>query len=146
MRTAYRLVDDRYGRLGQSDLKRAISTAYYALFHAVAGHCADVLAGKAGPGDRSWTQTYRALEHGAARNACGQLASLGFASDLCDVGDAFIQLQIARHSADYDPASRFVETEALAAIALAEAAIAKLDAAALADRRALAVHLLLKRR
>ena len=36
------------GRPRQSDLKRAISTAYYALFHALALMCADILATQAG--------------------------------------------------------------------------------------------------
>lgn len=145
--TAYRLVDLRLGKPSQSDLKRAISTAYYALFHAVARQAADSLIGAtARQEDRAWSQTYRALEHGAARNACGQLATLGFPAAVCDAGNAFVQLQIARHSADYDPGSRFTESEALAAITLAETAIAKLDAALRKDRKALAVQLLLKRR
>jgi hypothetical protein len=46
----------------QADLKRAVSTAYYALFHALAKDAADMLVG-VGPSrpDKAWTQTYRAL-------------------------------------------------------------------------------------
>jgi hypothetical protein len=56
----------------QADLKRAISTAYYALFHAMAKIAADMLVG-VGPNrpDKAWTQAYRALQHGDAKTpAC----------------------------------------------------------------------------
>ena len=60
------------GRPRQAELRRAVSAAYYALFHALARCCADTLVG-ATPASRSqtaWTQTYRALEHGYAKNQC----------------------------------------------------------------------------
>ena len=54
----------------QADLKRAISTAYYALFHAMAKDAADMLVGVgADRPDKAWTQLYRALQHGDAKNA-----------------------------------------------------------------------------
>ena len=56
------------GRPRQSDLRRAVSTAYYALFHCLAGCCADLLVGDPGA-NRSlsaWNQTYRGLQHAFA--------------------------------------------------------------------------------
>lgn len=145
--TARRLIEARPKRPSQSDLKRAISTAYYALFHAIARHGADALIGVGRlRKDGAWLQTYRALDHGPARNACEQLRGQGFPPHLCECGETFIQLQRAQHAADYDPSRRVSGADALAAITLAETAIAKLDTATRKDRRALAVQLLLKRR
>ncbi|MGU3283539.1 hypothetical protein [Methylobacterium mesophilicum] len=145
--TARRLAKASVGRPRQSDLKRAISTAYYALFHALARDCADRLAGTGRDRpDKAWRHTYRALNHGDARSACKQLRSLGFPNDLIRVGDVFQGLQVQRHSADYDPTHRVTRADALTAIAQAEDGIAKLEATASKDRIAFAVQLLLKQR
>lgn len=131
----------------QADLRRAISTAYYAMFDAFARNGADLLVGvTASIPHKAWTQTYRALDHGAAKQACGQLRTLGFPPNLCDCGETFVQLQEARHKADYDPHHRVTRTEALAAIQAAEAAIKGLVASDRRDRKAFAVQLLFKRR
>jgi hypothetical protein len=58
----------------------------------------------------------------------------------------FIELQDLRHSADYDPRVRFTRAEALQWAACAEAAIAGFRGVPRRDRKAFAVHLLLKRR
>ena len=68
--TARRLADtSRPGRPRETDLRRAISTAYYAVFHCLAAYGADTLVG--GPGSnrdlRAWNRMYRSLEHGIAR-------------------------------------------------------------------------------
>ena len=60
------------GRPVQAELRRAVSAAYYALFHALSRSCANILVGVA-PASRSqpaWSQVYRALEHGYAKNQC----------------------------------------------------------------------------
>lgn len=71
--TARRLAGANPGqpRSTQADLRRTVSTAYYALFHCLAGAAADLLAGRASRGS-DWDQVYRALEHGKARRACQQ--------------------------------------------------------------------------
>ena len=50
----------------QARLRRAISTAYYAMFHALAKSNADALIGSTpqSRGLAAWSQVYRALEHG----------------------------------------------------------------------------------
>jgi uncharacterized protein (UPF0332 family) len=131
----------------QADLKRAISTAYYALFHAMAKNTADLLVG-VGPNrpDKAWTQTYRALQHGDAKSACVQVRKLGFPTTIVACADAFVALQETRHSADYDPDYRVFRDDALRAIKFAEDAIRDLKAAPRKDRKAFAVLLLLKKR
>lgn len=145
--SARKLVRSSRGRPRQSDLRRAVSTAYYALFHALAQDAANLLTGVgANRARKAWSQVYRSLEHGFAKNACKQAASLGFPPDLRDVADAFIRLQESRHKADYDPDERLDLVDVLFAIWLAENAIAQLRKAERRDRRAFAVHLLLKKR
>ncbi len=71
--TARRTVGQgRKGKPRQSDLKRALSTAYYAMFHALCRNCADCLVGKtnANRSLSAWTQAYQAMEHGHAKNQC----------------------------------------------------------------------------
>ncbi|QRE74160.1 hypothetical protein F1D61_11540 [Methylobacterium aquaticum] len=145
--TARRLAKAGGSKPRQSDLRRAISTAYYALFHIVAQDCADRLVGQ-GPNrpDKAWRQTYRALNHGDGKRACAQLRALGFPATLVQTGDAFRTLQEQRHLADYDPDHRVTRADALAAIAAAENGIANLRATSNKDRIAFAVQLLLRPR
>jgi uncharacterized protein (UPF0332 family) len=145
--TARRLAVASRSKPRQSDLMRAVSSAYYALFNAIAKDVADVLVG-VGPDrpDKAWRQAYRALDHGPAKTACEQLRALNFPPRLQACGDAFVELQLARHRADYDPAHRLQRAEALAAVARAEEAISHLKASRRKDRKAFAVLLLLKRR
>ncbi|MCY4260578.1 MAG: hypothetical protein OXC91_09990 [Rhodobacteraceae bacterium] len=60
------------GKPKQANLKRALSTAYYALFHALCLNCADSLVGSAGAdrSQRAWQQAYRSVEHSHARKQC----------------------------------------------------------------------------
>ena len=52
----------------QASLRRAISTAYYAVFHSLARIAADLIVGT--DRNEAWHQAHRALEHGSAKNAC----------------------------------------------------------------------------
>lgn len=145
--TARRLAKASPRRPRQADLKRAISTAYYALFHALARNAADSLVGVGqNRPNKAWAQAYRALEHGFARTACGQVRTLGFPAPLCACADAFLTLQQARHDADYDPDQRVTRADAMAAISLAEQAIRHLRRSSRKDRLAFAVQLLFKKR
>lgn len=133
----------------QSDLKRAISTAYYAVFHAMCRNCADCLIGTASA-DRSnpaWKQAYRAVDHGFAKGQCKNGEIMGrFPRDIEDFGNLFIDLQIERHRADYDPASKFTRTDVMTSINAAEAAVKAFGAVPIKDRRAFAAWVTLKNR
>ena len=92
----------------QADLRRAISTAYYALFHAFARDAANLLVGGAGKElEAAWAQTYRALDHGAAKKACAQVRVPEFPLPICAAAEVFVTLQQHRHDADYDPSMIF---------------------------------------
>ncbi len=53
----------------QANLRGAVSTTYYSLFHYMAENCANMLVGELGSGQSrsAWYQAYRALEHGLAK-------------------------------------------------------------------------------
>ena len=75
--TASKLAKPNPMKPRQADLKRAVSTAYYALFHTLAQTCADHLIGTGlRRNNPAWSQVYRSLEHGFGRSSyelCNQL-------------------------------------------------------------------------
>lgn len=145
--TARRLAKANPKRPRQADLRRSVSTAYYAVFHALAHQCADRLVGTGGKrSEPAWQQTYRALEHGFAKDACFKARNLGFPQEIVDFGDAFAQLQEERHKADYDPFIKYSRAEVFLHISHADQAIRSLNSATRRDQQAFAVLVLLKRR
>lgn len=86
--TARRLARANAKKPRQAELRRAVSTAYYALFHALARNCADLFVGTGDARSKgAWSQVYRALEHGFAKNACVQAAALGFPANVVNAAD-----------------------------------------------------------
>ena len=142
--TARHLTTSSSGRPRQSDLRRAVSTAYYALFHCLAICCADMLVG--GPGanrsEAAWRQAYRALNHGHAKKRCAQQRIVEFPNEIQDLASAFVDMQRKRHTADYDPDAAFSKNEVIQSISEAEDVIRGFAQAPRRDRRAFAVYLL----
>ncbi len=125
-------------------LRKAVSIAYYAMFHALAQNNADRLVGDSET-DRetsAWHRTYRALEHRAAYRQLNESRLGDFNDALKDFGNTFRTLQERRHAADYDPRSQFSRNETLRLIGEAEAAIVNLFTATVDERRELAAHVL----
>lgn len=89
-------------------IRRAVSNAYYAMFHALAASNADVIIGPPHDGltTAAWMRVYRGLDHNRAKREFeshkDELSVEGenFAS-------VFTALQQRRHSADYDPNATF---------------------------------------
>lgn len=145
--TARRLAKASASKPRQADLKRAVSTAYYALFHAMAKNAADMVVGAgASRAEKAWRQVYRSIDHGFAKNACKEVRALGFPTGIIACADEFVSLQEARHSADYDPTYRLTRAETLTWVSRAEAAIKSLRGCSTKDRKAFAVQVLLKKR
>jgi hypothetical protein len=133
-----------------ADIRRAISTAYYALFHALCRIVADTIAGPPGPErpERAWHQVYRALNHGRVRDRLVSVVDrsgvrLGFPPLLAKVATTFAALQESRHLADYDPRFEPFWFDATIEIDRAEEAIGLLAELEASHRTALAVWLLL---
>ena len=145
---------NRRGRPRETNLRRAVSTTYYALFHCLAACCADMVVGGSGS-NRSraaWRQAYRALQHGLARQRCERQHIIAkFPDEIQDFADLFVDMQKKRHGADYDPDATaaydpdtaFSKSNVIQDIAVAENAINHFSNAPVRDRRAFAVYVLL---
>jgi len=148
--TARDLANSSPGKPRQAHLRRAVSTTYYAMFHALARCCADLLIG--GPGSRrseeAWIQVYRALDHSSVKDTCTKKKSVlsKFPKEIQDFANIFLQMQIKRHDADYNPDGTVFKSAVLTDIAIVEAAIEGFNKAPLKDRRAFAAFVMLKQR
>ena len=140
------LVEAGRGRPRQANLCRAVSTAYYSLFHCLASCCADTLVGGSGSdhSEPAWRQTYRALEHGTARQRCSRREVIGrFPNEIQDFAKKFVEMQEKRHRADYDPEAAFSKAVVSQDIDIVELRIKNFQRTPLKDRRAFAVYVLL---
>lgn len=139
----------RKGKPRQSDLKRALSTAYYAMFHALCRNCADSFIGiaKTSRSQPAWRQVYRAVEHGFAKNQCKNRSVMErFPPEIQDFANQFVLLQERRHQADYDPFIKFTRHDVLTSIDAAVVAIGKLQASRIKDKKAFAAWTVMKNR
>lgn len=130
----------RKGAPSQVFLRRAVSTAYYAVFHA--------LVGRSKRRTTRYSLLYRAFEHGRMREICENLdkdalgkrakSALGVSvldQDLREVAATFVFLQQQRHWADYAPQGRTSRADVADMVDQAEVAIARLTSAN-AERKA----------
>jgi len=129
--TARQLANVHQRRPRQADLRRSISTSYYALFHGLAELTAGRLVGSTGATQKSaaWMRVHRNLNHLTAKKACSRPELQGCSQGLAQFLASFPRLQELRHQADYDPAARFKQGEALSAADDAERGLAGLQAA-----------------
>ena len=129
----------------RADLCRAVSTAYYALFHCLARTCADSLAGRSrSVGNRPmWRRVYRALEHRQAKTRCENVPP-SFPEEMRDFGQTFAELQSKRHLADYDPDYPIRKSDVIADINDVRTAIDRFLAMPANVRRDFAIHVLMK--
>ena len=140
--------EGRLGRPRQTSLNRAVSTAYYAMFHALCRNCADTLVGTAGT-NRSigaWQQAYRSVEHNYAKNQCARDEIKKFPSDIQDFAKNFVNIQRLRHLADYDPQYSISRSNTQLEIIYVQKAINKLQGTDRKDRLAFAVWTAMKKR
>lgn len=137
------------GRPRQAELRRAVSAAYYAMFHTLAQCGANTLVGaaRANRSEAEWIQVYRALEHGYARNQCNNRGAMGrFSPAIQDFGDMFSEMQLQRQIADYDPSTSFTRSEAIQLIDGTARAITEFENVEARERRAFAVFVLFRLR
>jgi hypothetical protein len=130
------------GRPTQASLKRAVSTAYYALFHALQHDAADLIAGADQSATIAWNVVYRALNHGDAKRACLAIQRRKLDGHLIKVATAFLLLQESRIAADYDPRAAFDHTMTMVLVELARQTISTYQHADATDRRAFVLTLL----
>lgn len=147
---AKELVHRDSGRPKQASLKRAVSSAYYAVFHALARECVERTIGFRFSSPRYWetvTPLYRSVDHGAAKSLFNRLLNdTTSPAELKDFARSFIDLQAERVRADYDPRPSFTRWESHGTVANAERAIKQIQALSDDIRRELAVQLITRQR
>ena len=120
----------------QVDLRRAVSTAYYGVFHATAIAAADAFVGRGRRATPQYSLAYRSIDHRVLRRICDEVRRPilrdrykpfnpedGFGPGLIAFVEALLDLQEKRHAADYDPAIRLDSSEARASVGGARAAL-----------------------
>ena len=131
----------------QAAIRRAISTAYYAAFHALTASNADVLVGPARDQQtaNAWVRTYRNLNHNQAKTQLQQHRN-SLSTDAQVFADLFRDLQNERHNADYNPATSFTHQTAINWLNKAEAAITDFLLTSQSERAAIAIFTLTRDR
>ncbi len=141
-------VQPRIGRPRQAELRRALSTIYYAAFHAFASNNANTLIG-ASPqarNDPAWELTYRAMDHRAARTRCQHPSMSRFPLEIRQMATLFARLQARRNQADYAPQTQYRRSEVLQLATETGSAIEAFEAANPNQRRSFAAHLVFRER
>jgi uncharacterized protein (UPF0332 family) len=100
----------------QAQLHRAVSTAYYAVFHKILSAAAERFAGPRHEHTGAYAMLYRSFDHMHMRTMCNELRLPvlrnriktplrrdAVSQDARDFASGFSGLQQARHLADYDP-------------------------------------------
>lgn len=134
----------------QADLRRAISAAYYAMFHAIVTEASDEFAGKTQRHTPQYGLVYRSVEHRALRKLCEDIVKStlpakysnyapagGFGIDMQTMATAIVELQEKRHLADYDPLFRARTSDAVSAVGTSRTALSLLRGANRLQRKAL---------
>ena len=124
------------GRPRQADLRRAVSAAYYALFHRLVDAACEQIAGAAADRADARAVLARGFVHGEMRDAsrsfgggnlpsflAGRYGGAAVPRDVARVAAAFGRLQADRHAADYDRARAFTQTAALGIVREARDAV-----------------------
>jgi len=151
---AEKLIAPQAGRPRQADIRRAISAAYYAIFHAIITAAADQFVGVTNRGEPRYGLVYRSVDHGWLRKVCEEVrkptlssrfsryAPAGFGANIVTFAAAMVDLQEKRHSADYDVMARIDRSDATFAIHTARVALSRFSGASAAERIALLSFLL----
>lgn len=130
----------------QADLRRAISSAYYGIFHATLTAVADLFVGVTKRPTAQYGLVYRSVDHRSLRALCSEIIKptlpakyaayrpRGFSPNIKAFAAAVVDLQEKRHTADYDPMIRVKSSDALAAVRTARRAVRRFDQASRQQR------------
>ena len=125
--------------------RRAVSTAYYGVFHALTQLCAEEFLGsdRATKASPEYEHAYRALDHGSLKSAFNK-APLKDNARLRKIGNLVVVLQSERIRSDYLPTRRlYTKLECRNLVDSAKATVKLIDQLPQEDRRMLAVYLVL---
>jgi hypothetical protein len=146
---ASKLITIQVGPPRQVDIRRAISAAYYATFHATITAAADQFIGATHRDTSRYGLVCRSVSHAWLRDLCREVQkptlsnrfkphapSNGFGANITAFAAAVVELQEKRHAADYDVMIRMNKSDAVLAISTAKAALRRFDKASKARRLA----------
>jgi hypothetical protein len=119
-----------------TDLRRAISAAYYAVFHAIASAAADSVVPANKRATEQYSRVYRSINHRALRSLCERVRGKNsdFGSDIREFAAAVADLQEKRYSADYDPLFQAIPLDARLTIHAAQTVISQFQNAPAEER------------
>jgi uncharacterized protein (UPF0332 family) len=139
---AEKLITPQAGRPRQVGIRRSISAAYYAIFHATITAAADKFVGVSNRGNSRYGLVYRSVSHVWLRDLCKEVQkqtlpnkfrsfvpNTGFGRNIVAFAEMAVELQEKRHSADYDVMIRINRSDAVVAIATARAALKRFQKA-----------------
>jgi hypothetical protein len=143
------IVPPRAGPPRQVDLRRAISSAYYAVFHCCLTAAADEFVGSSLRATSRYALAYRSINHRTLKDLCVEarkhtppaklltyFPTSGFGANIQAFAYATIELQEKRHQADYNPQPRFRAADATLAASTARRAVEQFQLASVAHRKA----------
>jgi hypothetical protein len=132
------LITGRGGRPRQADIRRAISAAYYGLFHVAVTAAADQVVGVTNRAKSRYGLVYRSVDHKTLRDLCEAIkkptppdkykpyvSQGGFGPDIIAFAAAVEELQEKRHEADYNPMIQMKREDATLWIGAARAALTR---------------------
>jgi len=132
----------------QVDLRRAISSAYYGLFHFTLTCLADEFVGVMQRATSRYALVYRSVDHRVLKDLCLEIQrptpsrkfvpyfpAGGFGPELGSFAASAFELYEKRNRADYDPGPRFRSLDAQLAITTARDALERFGQAKLDIRR-----------
>ncbi len=124
----------------EAQLRRAISTAYYALFHKVLRAGAERFMGDGKQRSGGYGLLYRGFNHRRMKDVCEsldaptlkrkvqeQLGRPAVSKEMRFFASTFVALQEARHLADHDPSIVFVLSDSADLVDVAGAAMTAFD-------------------
>ena len=133
----------------QADLRRAVSSTYYAVFHAVVTEAADDFVGATKRHTPRYALLYRSIDHRSLRTICEDIVKDklpkkynkyepkgGFGPDIDALANAVTELQEKRHVADYDPHYRARRSDVILAVATGRTALVRFRSATRTRRKA----------
>jgi uncharacterized protein (UPF0332 family) len=145
---ADRLISPSAGAPRQVDLRRAISAAYYGVFHAALTAAADQFVGATKRSNSQYALVYRSIDHKALRDICKEVQkptlprkyepykpTKGFGPNIRAFAGAALELYEKRLAADYDPLIRIKREDALLAVGTARSALHRFQKAGVSRRK-----------
>ena len=137
---------DTGGRPRQANLRRAVSTAYYALFHCLSASNASMLIGVSRRTSGAWISAYRELDHNVAYKRCNRSSVAMFPTEIRRFASTLRKLKELREDADYNPAASFSRFDVYQQILDVYRTIRDYEQSPAANRKDFAAHVLFKKR